>query len=332
MKPSRARAIPRPRQKTSLGAYFIGDSPALLTGSLGSSLRGKVRLVLTSPPYPLNRKKSYGNLKGDEYREWFVALAPILANLLTPDGSIVIELGNAWLPGRPVQSLLHLESLIGFVNNGEAGLRLCQQFICYNPSRLPTPAAWVTVRPERVTDSFTHVWWMAKTDFPRADNRRVLRPYGQAMESLLRRRSYNHGVRPSQHRISKNGFNKDRGGSLPHNVFELEPLDPGRSVRLPNAFSFSNTLSSDHYHRQCRNRGIAPHPARMPAGLASFFIQFLTRPGDLVLDPFAGSNTTGFVAQVARRRWIAIDRQAEYLAQSRIRFKDPLLSRARATR
>jgi DNA modification methylase len=313
-------------QRTRLGRYYLSECESLLAGALGKRLRGRVQLILTSPPYPLNRKKSYGNLTGDDYRKWLTGLAPMFSDLLTQDGSIVIELGNAWLPRRPVQSLLHLKSLIGFVEAKDAGLRLCQEFICYNPSRLPSPAAWVTVRRDRVTDSFTHVWWMAKSDFPYADNAKVLRPYGQDMKALLRKRGYNDGKRPSEHAVSKTGFLKDRGGSIAHNVFELAPMGVAEP-RLPNAFRIANTGSNDFFHRECRARGITPHPARMPAGLASFFVRFLTRKGDLVLDPFAGSNTTGVVAELAGRRWIAIEREREYLKQSRVRFMDPILKR-----
>lgn len=308
----------------------MGDCESLLGGSLGEKLRGKVQLILTSPPYPLNRKKSYGNLTGGSYRKWLAALAPLFAQLLRPDGSIVIELGNAWIPGRPVQSLLHLKSLMGFVENKRANLRLCQQFICYNPARLPSPAAWVTVRRDRVTDSFTHVWWMAKSDFPYANNSRVLRPYGSDMRTLLETGTYNNGRRPSQHTVSKAGFLRDHGGSIAHNVFELEAMGAA-PPRLPNAFRLANTGSNDFFHRKCRERRITPHPARMPAGLASFFVRFLTRKGDLVLDPFAGSNTTGAVAEMAGRRWIAIDQQSEYVHQSRIRFSDPALKRSGRT-
>jgi site-specific DNA-methyltransferase (cytosine-N4-specific) len=70
----------------------------------------------------------------------------------------------------------------------------------------------------------------------------------------------------------------------------------------------------------------------MPAGLASFFARFLTKPGDLILDPFAGSNTTGFVAELAGRRWISIERDKRYVSQSRIRFLDPVLKRVRSRR
>jgi site-specific DNA-methyltransferase (cytosine-N4-specific) len=67
----------------------------------------------------------------------------------------------------------------------------------------------------------------------------------------------------------------------------------------------------------------------MPASLASFFVHFLTDPGDLVLDPFAGSNTTGFVSELAGRRWVAIDQEKKYVDQSRIRFRDPVLGTKR---
>ncbi|HZH42211.1 MAG TPA: site-specific DNA-methyltransferase [Gemmatimonadales bacterium] len=322
----------KPSHRTRLGRYYVGDAKHLLRSALAQGLRGKVQLILTSPPYPLNRKKSYGNHTGAGYKRWFIGLAPLFAELLRPDGSIVIELGNAWLPGRPVQALLHLESLLGFVRAPDANLRLCQEFVCFNPARLPSPAAWVTVNRLRVTDSFTHVWWMAKSDFPKADNGRVLRPYSQDMLDLLRRGTYNNGRRPSHHGISKEGFLRNNGGSIAQNVLEIETLDPNHPPRLPNVLRIANTGSNDFFFRECRARDITPHPARMPSGLASFFVHFLTDPGDLVLDPFAGSNTTGFVSELAGRRWVAIEKEKAYVAQSRIRFRDPVLRSKRRRR
>lgn len=312
-------------QSTKLGAYYCGDTTEIVNSPFGRGLTGRVQLILTSPPFPLNNKKSYGNLDGKHYQDWFVSLAKSFSDLLTEDGSIVIELGNAWEPGRPVQSLLPIESLLGFVKHPNANLRLCQQFICYNPSRIPSPAQWVTIERIRTTDSFTHVWWMAKSDYPKANNRNVLRPYSKSMKRLLERKAYNAGERPSEHTISPSGFLSDNGGSIPHNVFELEALDEKREVRLPNAFSISNTNSNDYFLRTCRERGIKPHPARMPAGLVAFFVRLLTDPGDLVLDPFAGSNTTGYVAELLSRRWAAFDIKEEYVVQSEIRFEDPIL-------
>lgn len=308
------------------GGYYIGKSEELLGSESFESLRGKVNLILTSPPYPLNSKKSYGNLSGEEYLEWFTNLAPLFSELLTDDGSIVIELGNSWVEGRPVQSLLHLEALLGFTKHKDAGLRLVQQFVCYNPTRLPSPAQWVTVNRIRTTDSFTHVWWLAKSDFPKADNSKVLRPYSKSMKRLLNKGSYNAGHRPSEHKISETSFLTDHGGAIAHNMFEMDPMEDQREVRLPNAFSFANTASNDYFHRACKSQGITPHPARMPSGLASFFINFLTNEKDLVLDPFGGSNTTGFTAASNQRRWIAIDASEKYVEQSKLRFEDPYVN------
>lgn len=313
--------MPQVDHQTDLGRYIIGSSDDLLRGKLSEELRGHVQLILTSPPFPLNKKKSYGNLQGDEYKEWFMGLAETFADLITDDGSIVIELGNAWVPEHPIQSLLPLECLIGFVKHPKANLRLCQKFICYNPARLPSPAQWVTVERIRVTDSYTNVWWMAKSDYPKADNRKVLRPYSKSMKSLLKRKSYNPGKRPSEHKISKGGFLVDHGGSIAQNVFEIEPIDENEEPRLPNIFRLSNSNSNDYYMRMCRERGITPHPSRMPVELAAFFVQFLTEPGDLVLDPFAGSNTTGYIAQLLGRKWLSIELKGDYAEQSKIRLQ-----------
>jgi DNA modification methylase len=306
--------------KTELGAYYIGKCEDLLRKDL-KHLKGKVQLILTSPPYPLNAKKSYGNLVGEEYKKWFISLSKLYSDVIAENGSIVIEIGNAWMPERPVQSLLHLESLIGFVNHNKANLRLIQQFVCYNPSRLPSPANWVTINRIRVTDSYTNIWWMAKSDYPKSDNRKVLRPYSDNMKRLLARQSYNSGERPSEHIISEEGFLHDNGGSISHNFFEIEALDKNREVRLPNVFSMGNTSSNDYFMTTCRDRGITPHPARMPSGLAAFFIQFLTDEGDIVLDPFAGSNTTGAMAEKLGRKWVSIDAKADYAEQSLIRLE-----------
>jgi site-specific DNA-methyltransferase (cytosine-N4-specific) len=322
----------RIEHQDSTGKYLVGDVEAALSSPLLEELKGRVNLILTSPPFPLNHKKSYGNLSGDEYLAWIERLAPKLSSLLAPDGSIVIEIGNSWEPRRPVQSLLHLKALMAFVEAPSAQLRLCQQFVCYNPSRLPSPAQWVTVERARVTDSFTHVWWMARTDHPKADNKKVLRPYSQDMRKLLSSRKYNGGHRPSQHYIGAKSFLKNNGGSIAHNLFEMASLDTNREVRLPNVFSFSNNASNDHYSKTCQRKKIKPHPARMPAGLATFFVEFLTEPGDLVLDPFAGSNTTGAIAASLGRKWISIDAEAKYAKHSKIRLSSIKIKRTKSAR
>jgi len=155
----------------------------------------------------------------------------------------------------------------------------------------------------------TTLWWLSKTDSPNADNRRVLKPYSPSMRRLLRD-GYETARRPSQHDIGPH-FRRDNGGAIP-----------------PNLLQVPNTRSSDEYFRRCRAAGLPIHPARFPNPVPEFFIRFLTEPGQLVVDPFAGSNVTGFEAEKLGRRWLAIELNADYIAGSRLRFDEAALSSA----
>ncbi|MEX2283968.1 MAG: site-specific DNA-methyltransferase [Gemmatimonadota bacterium] len=293
--------------QTGLGRMVIGKTEDVLHQPQGKRLRGKVNLIFTSPPFPLNRKKKYGNETGTAFIEWLSGFAPLFRDLLSPDGSVVIEMGNAWEPGSPTMSTLALESLLAFKRAGD--FYLCQEFIWYNPARLPSPAEWVTVRRVRVKDSFTRLWWLSPVENPKASNRRVLQPYSGAMKDLLRTGKYNSGLRPSEHGIGRSSFLTDNGGSIPANV-----------LVIPNTRS-----SGDAYQRYCRERRIPFHPARMPIELAEFFINFLTTPGDLVLDPFGGSNTTGAAAESLQRQWMSIEPTLSYALGSAGRFQQTSL-------
>lgn len=304
----------RPLFKTTAGELFLGKCEEVLK-SISRRTVGKVQLILTSPPFPLKRKKRYGNFTGTTYIEWLSKLAPTFAELLTDDGSIVLELGNAWEPKQPVQSLLPLKSLLAFVENKNANLKLCQEFICFNPARLPSPAQWVTIERIRAKDSFTRLWWMAKTTKPAADNTRVLKEYSKAMKELLARQDYNSGKRPSEHVISEKGFLQQYRGAIPPNVI----TDDARLIPSDLLIG-ANTGSSEAYQMFCREHGMVLHPARMPHFLAEFFIKFLTKPNDLVLDPFSGSNTVGWVAEKLGRRWTSIEAREEYTIVSVARF------------
>ena len=156
--PKARRWASKPIYETKLGQAFCADSAKLLASKRLEGEKGKVQLVFTSPPFPLNTQKQYGNLQGDAYIEWFAAFAPLLTPLLTKDGSIVIEIGNGWEPGRPVMSTVVLRALLKFLEAG--GLSLCQEFVWYNPARLPSPVQWVNVDRFRVKDAFTRIWWM----------------------------------------------------------------------------------------------------------------------------------------------------------------------------
>jgi len=302
----------RPAYKTKRGVMFRGVAESVLTSRRAKKYHGKVQLIFTSPPFPLNRKKKYGNAKGDAYLKWLTSFAPLFKKLLTKDGSIVMEMGNAWESGSPVMSPLALKALLAFLEAGK--FNLCQQFVCYNPARLPSPAQWVNVERIRVKDAYTHVWWMSSTKRPKADNRKVLKPYSAAMLELLSTKRYNAGMRPSEHKIGKKSFFKNNKGAIPSNVL----LEDERIAT--NLLKLSNTASVDDYLRYCREHELEPHPARMPIGLPEFFIKFLTESRDLVLDPFAGSNTTGAAAEGLKRRWVAVEARSDYISASKGRF------------
>jgi DNA modification methylase len=293
---------------TALGDCFKGKAEDILEAPLiADGLKHQVDLVFTSPPFPLNRKKKYGNLQGEAYLEWLEAFADRFKRLLKPKGSIVIELGNAWEPGKPAMSTLGLKALLRFLEKGN--FSLCQQFVWHNPARLPSPAQWVNVERIRLKDAYTHLWWMSKTDRPYADNRHVLTEYSDSMKELLAKQKYNTGKRPSQHNIGAKSFLTNNQGAIPSNVITL-----------------ANTHSNSDYQAYCREHRLQPHPARMPSGLAEFFIKFLTKPGMLVLDPFGGSNTTGAAAEKLGRRWFVIEPDDNYIAGSRGRFNGNSIS------
>jgi DNA modification methylase len=303
----------KPIYATKLGSAFCGDSLNVLRSKRFLQVKGKIQLAFTSPPFPLNTKKKYGNLQGEQYIDWFAQFAPLLRDLVAPDGSIVIEIGNAWEPGRPVMSTLVLRALLHFLEKG--GLNLCQEFVWYNPARLPSPIQWVNVERIRVKDAFTRIWWMSPSDRPKADNRSVLREYSDSMKKLIKTGKYNAGPRPSQHNIGKSSFKINNKGAIPPNV-----LDGDVAPSLGTLLKGTNTRSHDQYQLFCREREIPLHPARMPPELVEFFVRFLTDKNDYVLDPFAGSNTTGAVAERLGRRWLSCEANWDYASSSITRF------------
>jgi site-specific DNA-methyltransferase (cytosine-N4-specific) len=298
--------------RTKFGKMYWSRIEEFVNSYHASELIGKVNLILTSPPFPLNRKKQYGNEIGKEYIEMISSLAVILKEFLTTDGSIVLEIGNAWEKGNPTMSTLPIKTLLSFLDKGK--LKLCEQFVCYNPARLPGPTQWVNVDRIRVKDAFTNAWWMSPSSYPKANNRNVLTEYSPSMKKLLKSQKYNSGKRPSEHHIGSKSFLQNNGGAIPSNVLII-----------------SNTESSSEYLKYCKSKNLDPHPARMPYFLAKFFIEFLTEPGDLVMDPFAGSNTTGYAAETLGRRWLSIEANETYIRGSIGRFgrRNVILKRKR---
>jgi len=297
--------------RTPSGAAWHGDAVEVLEREVSDE---SVDLIVTSPPFALLRPKEYGNESQETYTSWFQPFSMEFWRVLKPTGSLIVDLGGAWESGVPVKSIYAFELLIYLCRRPRDRFYLAQDFYWYNPARLPSPAAWVTVERIRAKDAVNYVWWLSKTPRPKADNSRVVLDYTDAMKKLLERGAYNRGRRPSGH-VVREGFTANRGGAIP-----------------PNVLAISNTGNDKEYLDACRRAGRKPHPARFPSDLPRFFIEMLTDPGDLVVDPFAGSNVTGQVAETLGRRWMSIDSDRDYVLGSMARFADLQLEIERGMR
>lgn len=293
-------ALGNPLYKTHYGAAYLGDALILLQKIPSDS----IDLVITSPPFALQRQKEYGNVDQEEYVDWLLSFALEIKRVIKSTGSFVLDLGGAYRKGRPVRSLYNYRVLIKMCD--EFGWNLAEEFFWFNPSKLPSPIEWVNKRKIRAKDAVNTIWWFSKTDFPKANVRNVLIPYSDRMQLLLQNseKYYSPKKRPSGHDISGR-FAEDKGGAIP-----------------PNLLQIPNTESNSQYLRCCKMVGIGGHPARFPEKIPEFFIKFLTDPGDIVLDVFAGSNTTGAVSESLSRRWLAFELERLYLAASAFRFLD----------
>ncbi len=323
-----------PLYRTSRGTAYVGDS---LIGMKRHLKKESVQLFLTSPPFALHRRKEYGNKPEEEYVAWFREFALVMWEKLKPDGSLVIDLGGAWRKGRPVRSLYQFRLLLELCEElGEKNYSLAQDFYWHNPSKMPLPAQWVNIERCRVKDSVNVIWWLSKGDRPKADNRKVLRPYSKEMEKQLERGTYNHGRRPGGAKVREKTWNQRYKGAIPPSALEYEQ-EPGVvaeefALLRDNFLRHGGSESASRYHRaikaledfysddpDLRDR-VRKHPARFPLQIPSFFISFLTEPGDVVVDPFAGSNSTGQAAEDLGRRWKAFELHRYYLEPSIARF------------
>lgn len=286
---------------TSLGTALLAEAESAIALIANKS----VDLILTSPPYPLTTKKTYGNFKPDAHIDWLSSLAAGWKEKLTDTGSLILNLADVFTPGAPAISLYQERLLIRLCD--ELGYTLAQKFYWENSSKMPGPAEWVCVRRIRVTPSIEQVYWLTNNPIAaKANNRQILRSYSQSMQDRIAHGGENNQrhKRPSGHLLKPGAFAIDNGGSIPHNLIIA-----------------ANTESNSLYQTRCRQEGLPIHPARFPKALPTFFIQFLTEPGNLVFDPLAGSATTAEAAEALGRRWIINERSLTYLQGAALRFE-----------
>lgn len=298
----------QPAYTTRIGSAFMADA----IDALRKVPDRTINAVVTSPPYALEFKKTYGNADKADYIAWMLPFAKEIRRVLTDDGSLILNIGGSYNKGKPTRSLYHFKLLIELVDT--LGFYLAQECFWFNPAKMPTPAEWVNVRRMRIKDSVEYVWWLSKTEWPKANNRNVLKPYSDDMLRLAKRGLQN-TTRPSGYAIKASFANADAGGSISANIIEEDSAS--------SMLKFGNNSANDRYTERCKAAGVKIHPARFPSSLPEFFIKLVTNVGDVVLDPFAGSNTTGSVAEKLGRRWISVEQVADYVKASSFRF-DPI--------
>ncbi|MBC9786405.1 site-specific DNA-methyltransferase [Heliobacterium chlorum] len=115
--------------------------------------------------------------------------------------------------------------------------------------------------------------------------------------------------------LSKKSTKKDKNSDWKGNVIDLEErrVYPGSGRGVLNS---THTLDGRE-RKPVFNRN--HHPTVKPTGLMAWLIRFVTAPEGIVLDPFGGSGTTGAAALQENRRFILIEREAEYVEIARAR-------------
>lgn len=281
--------------QTKNGRAICGDSLDVMKSLPDES----INLCVTSPPYDLTVPREYGNHKGREYIDWLLPFCIEIKRLLKPDGSFVLNIGSGWEKGRPVKKITHYRVMMSLID--EIGFHLAQDIFWHNPAALPS--AYAASNRNRLVNAVESIWWFGKEENPKADVNKVLKPYSQSMlrDLKMKRERIRHS--PSGHSIGKSML-IDHGGSIPFNFIFI-----------------ANTSSNDSYNDLCRKQNIDLHPAKFPSSLPEFFIRFLTDEGDCVLDPFAGSLTTGAVAERLNRKWICIEKDEKYIQGGKFRFE-----------
>jgi site-specific DNA-methyltransferase (adenine-specific)/site-specific DNA-methyltransferase (cytosine-N4-specific) len=241
---------------------------------------GQVDLIVTSPPYADARHKHYDSVHPDNYKEWFLSFHEPFFNALKPNGSLVINIKDKVIDGVRHRFVWHtIEALC------EAGWYSIDDYL-WNKTN-PMPGYW----PTRLRDGWEYCFHLAKSKRPFFNADGVRQPIGDWVETRLKKLGENDLSRHNS--VNESGFGRDVSKWV------------GKETVLP-----SNVLSMALVGK---NKG---HPAVFPVDLPLFFIKLLCPEKGLVIDPFAGSGTTGIAALNSNRNSVLIDNNAEYCKEA----------------
>lgn len=265
-----------------------------------------IALALTSPPYPLTTARAYGNPHEAQYVDWICTmLEPIVKNLL-PGGSIVLNVSNdIFLSKSPARSLYRERMVLAL--HDRLGLHKMDEIIWHNPCRPPGPIQWSSKDRVQLNFTWEPVYWFTNDPLlVNSDNRRVLEPHSETHLKLMRRggETTSRVSGDGAYRVRKGAYANPTEGRIPRNLITMR----------------HNCKDQDQYKAYCDKMGLPRHGAAMPLALAKKMVEFTTKPGDLVVDPFGGSFTTAKACEELGRQWVSTELMGEYVAGGASRF------------
>lgn len=288
--------------QTVLSRSDNGNQPnASCTLILGDSrevlkpFKGIADLIVTSPPYADARRRHYGGVHPDAFADWFVTFHQVFWDVLKPSGSLVINIKDKVVDGVRHRYVWHtIEALC------ERGWLAIEDYIWHKPN--PMPGYW----PTRLSDGWEYCFHLAKQKKPFFNHEGVKKPIGDWAETRLSNLSA--GDLSRHNSDNQSGFGRDLSRWV------------GKETVLP-----SNVLT---YAVVGKNK---THPAVYPTPLPEFFIKLLCPEHGTVLDPFAGSGTTGIAALSLGRDCILVDNQDKYYEIAIQRLKEEVAAQVLET-
>ncbi|MBN2893445.1 MAG: site-specific DNA-methyltransferase [Bacteroidales bacterium] len=238
-----------------------------------------VDLIVTSPPYADNRKNTYGGHPPNKYNEWFLPISKELKRVLKPTGTFILNIKEKVTDGERNTYVLEL-----IIKMREQGWLWTEEFIWHKKNSFP--GKW----PNRFRDSWERLLQFNKEKKFAMYQDAVKVEIGDWAKDRLNKLSETDKKRDNAKNGS--GFGKNVSNWL------------GKETVYP-----TNVL---HLATECNNKN---HSAAFPNSLPEWFIKLFTKENDTVLDPFAGSGTTLFVAQSLRRNSIGIEIVSEYVEE-----------------
>jgi len=260
---------------------FLGDSAEVLRNLPDNS----VDLIVTSPPYSDQRKKTYGGVSHDSYVQWFLPISEQLLRVLKPSGTFILNIKEKVVDGERSTYVIEL-----ILEMRKQGWLWTEEFIWHKKNSYP--GKW----PNRFRDSWERLLQFNKKKKFSMYQEEVMVPMGNWAKSRLKNLSETDKQRDNSKVGS--GFGKNISNWLT------------RDMAYP-----TNVL---HLATECSNKN---HSAAFPEELPEWFIKLFTKEDDVVLDPFMGSGTTLYVALRMNRKAIGIDILEEYFEMVRLNIE-----------